>query len=101
MFSGTFGIRSIVLCKCSGKYIGIYFKLKVTYSQLVRFSSVCSKFNDFDIRSRNLLESLLNRGFSKYKLKNSFSKFALNHHDVLDIKYSMEEINEFIRPHFS
>ena len=40
------------------------------YSQLVRFSSVCSKFNDFDIHSRNLLESLLNRGFSKYRLKN-------------------------------
>ena len=71
------------------------------YSQLVRFSSVCSKFNDFDIRSRNLLETLLNRGFSKYRLKNSCSKFALNHHDVLDIKYSMEEINEFIRSHFS
>ena len=70
------------------------------YSQLVRFSSVCSKFNDFDIRSRNLLESLLNRGFSKYRLQNSFSKFALNRH-VLDIKYSMEEINEFIRSHFS
>ena len=66
------------------------------YSQLVRFSSVCSKFNDFDIRSRNLLES-----FSKYRLKNSFSKFALNHHDVLNIKYSMEEIYEFIRSHFS
>ena len=30
------------------------------YSQLDRFSSVCSKFNDFDIRCRNLLESLLN-----------------------------------------
>ena len=75
--------------------------MKITYSQLVRFSFVCSKFNDFDIRSRNLLESLLNRGFSKYRLKNSFSKFALNHHDVLDIKYSMEEINEFIRSHFS
>ena len=71
------------------------------YSQLVRFSSVCSKFNDFDIRSRTLLESLLNRGFSKYRLKNSFRKFVLNHHDVLDIKYSMEEINEFIRSHFS
>ena len=71
------------------------------YSQLVRFYSVCSKFNDFDIRSTNLLESLLNRGFSKYRLKNSFSKFALNHHDVLDIKYSMEEINQFIRSHFS
>ena len=25
----------------------------------------------------------------------------LNHHDVFDIKYSMEEINEFIRSHFS
>ena len=43
------------------------------YSQLVRFSFVCSKFNDFDIHSRNLLESLLNRGFSKYRLKNSYN----------------------------
>ena len=30
MFSGSFGIRSIVLCKCSGKYIDIYFILKIT-----------------------------------------------------------------------
>ena len=52
-------------------------------------------------RSRNLLESLLNRGFSKYRFENGFNKFVLNHHDVLDIKYSMEEINEFIRSHFS
>ena len=33
------------------------------YSQLVRFSSVCSKFIDYNFCSRNLLESLLNRGF--------------------------------------
>ena len=59
------------------------------YSRLARFSFVCSKFNDFDIRSRNLLESLLNRVFSKYRLKNSFKKILLNHHDVLDIKYSV------------
>ena len=39
--------------------------------------------------------------FSKYRLKNSFKKIVLNHDDVLDIKYSMEEINEFIRAHFS
>ena len=77
---------------------GLLFTAQVSF---VLFSSVCSKFNDFDIRSRNILESLLNRGFSKYRLKNSFSKFALNHHDVLDVKYSMEEINEFIRSHFS
>ena len=74
---------------------------KSFYSQLVRFSSVCSKFIDFEIHSRNLLESLLNRVFSKYRLKNSLKIFALNHHDVLDIKYIMEEINEFIRSHFS
>ena len=30
VFSGSFGVRSIVLCKCSGKYIDIYFILKVT-----------------------------------------------------------------------
>ena len=34
VFSGSFGIRSIVLCKCSGKYIDIYFKLKITYLTL-------------------------------------------------------------------
>ena len=57
---------------------------------------MCSKFNDFDIRSRNLLESLLNRDFSKYRLKNSSNKFVLNYHDVLAIKYSREAINKFI-----
>ena len=31
MFYGSFGVRSIVLCKCSGKYIDIYFKLKITF----------------------------------------------------------------------
>ena len=32
VFSGSFGVRSIVLCKCSGKYIDIYFILKITFS---------------------------------------------------------------------
>ena len=31
VFSGSFGVQSIVLCKCSGKYIDIYFKLKITF----------------------------------------------------------------------
>ena len=31
VFSGSFGVRSIVLCTCSGKYIDIYFILKITY----------------------------------------------------------------------
>ena len=36
---------------------------KSFYFQLIRFSLVCSKLNDFDIHSRNLLESLLNGFF--------------------------------------
>ena len=48
------------------------FSLVVSVTSLNLMSSVCSKFNDFDIRSRNLLESLINRGFSKNRLKNSF-----------------------------
>ena len=31
MFSGSFDVRSKVLCKCSGKYIDIYFILKITF----------------------------------------------------------------------
>ena len=40
-------------------------------------------------------------GFSEYRLKNSFNRFVLNYHDVLDIKYSMEEVNKFSISHFS
>ena len=35
MFSGSFGVRSIVLCKCSGKYIDIYFRLKITCMRMI------------------------------------------------------------------
>ena len=38
VFSGSFGVQSIVLCKCSGKYIDIYFKLKITYLIFLTFS---------------------------------------------------------------
>ena len=30
------------------------------------------------------------------RVKKSYNKFVLDYHDVLDIKYSMDEINEFI-----
>ena len=39
VFSGSFGVRSIVLCKCSGKYIDIYFKLKITF--LIYYMTAC------------------------------------------------------------
>ena len=31
VFSGGFSVMSEVLCKCSGKYIDIYFILKITF----------------------------------------------------------------------
>ena len=34
VFSGSFGVRSIVLCKCSGKYIDIYFILEITFCEI-------------------------------------------------------------------
>ena len=44
MFSGSFGLRSIVLCKYSGKYIGIYFKLKITcYATSAVKISTCNR----------------------------------------------------------
>ena len=39
VFSGSFGVRSIVLCKCSGKYIDIYFILEITFTTACRFAS--------------------------------------------------------------
>ena len=31
VFSGNFGVQSIVLCKCSGKYIDIILVLKIIF----------------------------------------------------------------------
>ena len=70
------------------------------YSQLVRFSSICSRVCDFVNRSKNLLQNLLQRGFAKYRLKNNFNKFILNYHHMLQIKYNMEDINRFFATQF-
>ena len=40
VFSGSFGVQSIVLCKCSGKYIDIYFILKITCFYIAISTSV-------------------------------------------------------------
>ena len=47
------------------------------YSQLVRFSFICSQLMDIASRTDNLLASLIQRGLSKYRLKLSFSKFQI------------------------
>ena len=40
VFSGSLAWLGKVLCKCSGKYIDIYFNLKITYLSLRKFRSV-------------------------------------------------------------
>ena len=70
------------------------------YSQLLRFFTVCTKYGDFASRSGNLLNSLIDRGFSKYKLKKCFNKFILNYYNKLSIKYDIGDILGFIESNF-
>ena len=65
------------------------------YSQLIRFSSICSKLDDFTVRCKRLTESLIQRGYVKCKFKNIFMKFLVNYHDINTIKYDTAEIKRF------
>ena len=47
------------------------------------------------------MDMLSNRGFSKHRLKSRLRKFLVNYYDVLVIRYSMVDINEYIASHFS
>ena len=78
---------------------------RVTYnsyfSQLFRFFNICTKYCDFAGRSGNLLNSLLNRGYSKNRLKNCFNRFVNSYYDLVCIKYNIDEVNVFITSNFS
>ena len=53
------------------------------YSQLVRFSNICTKDEDFTSRAATLFRILVNRGFDGYKLKHKFNQFKLNYIDII------------------
>ena len=78
---------------------------RVTYnsffSQLFRFFTICTKYGDFANRSLNLLNTLLNRGYSKGKLKGCFNRFVHTYYDVVSVKYTMDYINRFVTVNFS
>ena len=78
---------------------------RVTYnsffSQLFRFFTICTKYCDFASRSLNLLNSLVNRGYSKHKFKSCFNRFVLKYHDLLCMKYNLDDINSIITNNFS
>ena len=75
--------------------ISDYITYNSFYSQLVRFSTICSKFADFANRCSNLFNILIQRGFSKSRLKGSFNKFIFNFGDIIYVKYKYDEICRF------
>ena len=56
--------KSIVLCKCSGKYIDIYFSLKITFFLVIR-----GKVEEFIIQTRMFSVEINIRIFKKRKKK--------------------------------
>ena len=48
-------------------------------SQLIRYSRVCSKYNDFVETCRLLVEKLLKQGYKTYALKKYFNKLSLEY----------------------
>ena len=62
------------------------------YSQLVRFSYICTKLVDFKYRSVLLFKLLVNRGFDRRKLLHKFNQFRVHYCDRL-IKFDLCNIN--------
>ena len=56
----------------------------VYISQLIRYSSACSSYQDFLDRGLMLTGKLLNQGFLLVKLKSSLRTFYGRHHDMVD-----------------
>ena len=48
-------------------------------SQLIRFSRVCSKYEDFSKSCKGLIMKLLKQGYETYLLKRHFSKLPINY----------------------
>ena len=56
-FQVSFSVRSIVLCKCSDKYIDIYFILKITFgSSLASTIMLGSSFHNLVVSGMKHLE---------------------------------------------
>ena len=58
VFSGSFGVRSIVPCKCSGKYIDIYCILKITFYSKLTWSKHINDLKPKVKKSLNLLKMI-------------------------------------------
>ena len=78
---------------------GIYLFPHVTYnsfySQLVRYASICSKFDDFADRCNKLKNNLVLRGFDIGKFGKYFWKFVVHYYDILKLKYNIDMMKRY------
>ena len=70
------------------------------YSQLIRYASICSKFNYFAARSKRLADCLIHRGYKKHRFRMIFVKFLANYCDVVKLKYDIDTMKRFINTEF-
>ena len=70
------------------------------YSQLIRYASICSKFDSFAARSKRLADCLILRGYKKQRFRTNFVKFLANYYDILKLRYDMDMMKTFINNNF-
>ena len=70
--------------------------LGVYYSQLIRYARLSSKYEDFLIRSRSLVDKLKTQSYKEYELKRLTSRFFREKHDII-VKYNIPNIDDFLK----
>ena len=72
----------------------------VYYSQLIRYARLSSKYEDFLLRCRSLVDKLKTQGFKEYNLKRLTSRFFKEKHDIL-VKYNIPNTDDFFQNIFA
>ena len=70
--------------------------LGVYYSQLIRYARLSSKYEDFLIRSRSLVDKLKTQSYKEYELKRLISRFFREKHDII-VKYNIPNTDDFLK----
>ena len=70
--------------------------LGVYYSQLIRYARLSSKYEDFLIRSRSLVDKLKTQSYKEYELKRLTSRFFREKHDII-VKYNIPNTDDFLK----
>jgi len=65
------------------------------YSQLFRYSKICSALDNFKLRVKKLIDNFIEHKYTISLLKKYFSKFCVIHHDNL-LKYNIPNYINFV-----